>query len=129
MFLEGWKTSWDKDKMLFTSIFPFSHIVFYSFRNKIHFNPFPNKPLFFHVCSTSVLKTLWEKEKRLVKSNFSFSHSVFYQFVEPSTIFIKFENCCLQTPAVWNSLKFVVWKRVKSHIYFVICKVFQIGLV
>ena len=42
------------------------------------FNPFPNKPWFLRVCSTSLLKTLWEKEKLLVKSNFSkFSHSIF----------------------------------------------------
>ena len=40
-------------------------------------NPFANKPLFLHVCSTSLLKTLREKEKLLVTSNFSFSHSVF----------------------------------------------------
>ena len=53
-------------------------------------NPFPNKPLFLHVCSTSILKTLWEKEKLLVKSNFSFSHSVFLMFGELSAIFIKF---------------------------------------
>ena len=43
-------------------------------------NPFPNKPWFLHVCSTSLLKTLWEKEKFLVTSNFSFSNSVFYPF-------------------------------------------------
>ena len=55
-------------------------------------NPFPNKPWFLRVCSTSLLKTLWEKEKLLVTSNFSFSHSVFYPFEEPSSIFIKFEN-------------------------------------
>ena len=42
------------------------------------FNPFPNKPCFLRVCSTSHLKTLWEKEKLLITSNFSFSHSVFY---------------------------------------------------
>ena len=44
------------------------------------FNPFPNKPWFLRVCSTSLLKTLWEKEKLLVMSNFSFTHSVFYPF-------------------------------------------------
>ena len=43
-------------------------------------NPFPNKPWFLRVCSTSLLKTLWEKEKLLVMSNFSFSHGVFYPF-------------------------------------------------
>ena len=46
----------------------------------IKINPFPNKPWFLRVCSTSLLKTLWEKEKLLVTSNFSFSHSVFYLF-------------------------------------------------
>ena len=54
-------------------------------------NPFPNKPWFFHVCSTSLLKTLWEKEKLLIVSNSFFSHSVFYPFGELSAIFIKFK--------------------------------------
>ena len=54
-------------------------------------NPFPNKPWFLRVFSTSLLKTLWEKEKLLVTSNFSFSHSVFYLFVELSAIFIPSE--------------------------------------
>ena len=56
-----------------------------------YFNPFPNKPWFLRVCSTSLLKTLWEKEKLLVTSNFFFSHSVFYPFRELSVIYIKFE--------------------------------------
>ena len=66
-------------------------------------NPFPNKPWFLHVCSTSLLKTLWEKEKLLVISNFSFCYSVFYAFGKLSAIFIK--------------LKIVV------------CKLFQFGIV
>ena len=57
--------------------------------NPVH--PFPNKPWFLSVCSTSVLKTLWEKKKLLVTSNFSFSHSVFYPFGELSAILITFE--------------------------------------
>ena len=65
------------------------------------FNPFPNKPWFLRVCSTSLLKTLWEKEKLLVTSNFSFSHSVFCPFEEHSAIFIRFQ--------------------------FVVCKLFQFG--
>ena len=44
------------------------------------FNPFPNKPWFLRVYSTSLLKTQREKEKLLVTSNFSFSHSVFCPF-------------------------------------------------
>ena len=55
-------------------------------------NPFPNKPWFLRVCSTSLLKALWEKEKLLVTSNFSFSHSVFYPFWELSAIFVKWKN-------------------------------------
>ena len=54
-------------------------------------NPFPNKPWFLCVCSTSLLKTLQEKEKLLEPNNFSFSHSVFYPFGKLSVIFIKFE--------------------------------------
>ena len=60
---------------------PFLHCV----------NPFPNKPWFLRVCSTSLLKTLREKEKLLVTSNFSFSHSVFYLFGELSAIFNELE--------------------------------------
>ena len=54
-------------------------------------NPFPNKPWFLHVCSTSFLKTLREKEKLLVTSNFSFSYSVFSPFEELPSICIKIE--------------------------------------
>ena len=54
-------------------------------------NPFPNKPWFLCVCSSSLLKTLVGKKKLFAISNFSFSHSVFYPFGELSAIFIKFE--------------------------------------
>ena len=53
---------------------------------KTLFNPFPNKALFLHVCSTSLLKTIWEKEKLLIMSNFSFFQSIFYPMGELSTI-------------------------------------------
>ena len=76
------------------------------------FNPFPNKPLSLHVCSTSLVKTLWEKEKLLVTSNFSFSHSVLYPYGELSAIGIKILNCCLQSLSVWKSLKFAFWERL-----------------
>ena len=72
-----------------------SHILLYdtlAFNGKFKcskLNPFPNKPLFLHVCSTGLLKTLWEKEELLVMSIFCFSHSVFYPFGELSAIFIK----------------------------------------
>ena len=53
---------------------------FYSF-------PFPNKPWFLHVSSSSLSKTLWENEKIALTSNFSFSNSVFYPSEELSSIF------------------------------------------
>ena len=59
-------------------------------------DPFPNKPWFLCVCSTSLLKTLLEKEKLLVTSNFSFSHSVFCPFGELSAILIKFLSANFQ---------------------------------
>ena len=71
-------------------LFPFGSCCFFS-RVGFFFNPFPNKPWFLCVCSTSLLKTLWEKEKLLVTSNFSFSRSVFYLFGELSAIFMKLE--------------------------------------
>ena len=58
---------------------------------RLPFNPFPNKPWFSRVCSTSLLKTPREKENLLVTSNFSFSHCVFYLFGELSAIFNELE--------------------------------------
>ena len=66
-------------------------IIFEVWRNHEYSNPFPNKPWFLRVCSTSLLKTLWEKEKLLVTSNFSFFHTVFYLFGELSPFLIKFK--------------------------------------
>ena len=57
----------------------------------ILFKPFPNKPWFLRVCSTSLLKSLLEKEKLLVTSNFTLFHSVYYSFGKLCAIFIKFE--------------------------------------
>ena len=59
-------------------------------------NPFPNKPCFLRVCSTSLLKTQWEKEKLLLTSNFSFSHIVFYPFGE---LFLPFSSNSKLSPA------------------------------
>ena len=117
----GKKTLWEKEKLLFTSNFPFSHSVFKRLVSKgrqkvslcgnglnkgsdgecmyaLHhmiliytINPFPNKPWLLHVCSKNLLKTLWEKEKLLVMSNYSLSHSVLYPFGKLSAIFTKFK--------------------------------------
>ena len=91
-------------------------IVKLVFTKRHNFNPFPNKPWFLRVCSTSLMKTLWEKEKLLVTSNFSFSHSVFYPFLRTFCHFHRIKKCHLQTFSVWKSPKFVVWERVKGCI-------------
>ena len=58
--------------LLFSQCFlPYLALIF-------HYSPFPNKPWFLCVCSTSLLKTLWKKLKSLVMTNFTFSQSVFY---------------------------------------------------
>ena len=46
------------------------------------FNPFPNKPWYLRVCSTSLLKTLWEKEKLLVTSKNSPFPTVFTNILD-----------------------------------------------
>ena len=85
----------------------------FAFIHYVSFNPFPNKPWFSRVCSTSLLKTLWEKEKLLIRSNSSFSQSVFYPFWRTFCHFHQTQNCHLQTLSVWDSLKFVAWERVE----------------
>ena len=57
--------------------FKISFLLLYYQLFPYRINPFPNKPWFLPVCSTSLLKTLREKEKLLVTSNFSFYHSFF----------------------------------------------------
>ena len=75
-------------------------------------NPFPNKPRFLCVCSTSLLKTLWVKEKLLVTSNFSFAQCFLPVWITVYH-FHQIWNCRLQTLSVWRKLKFVVWGRIK----------------
>ena len=77
-----------------------------------YINPFPNRPLFLRVCSTSLLKTQWKKKKLLVTSNFSFSQC-FLPLKRALCHFHHVKSCHLQTLSVWKSLKFVIWERVK----------------
>ena len=95
------KTLCEKEKLLVTSNFSFSHSVFFSFgelsaiiiKFKIvvckllkfkrvpilmfgkGLNSFTNKPWLLPVCNTSLLKTLREKENLLIMSSFSFTQS------------------------------------------------------
>ena len=99
----------NKRKMLVASDFPFSHYGFQSLSEGL--NPFPNKPWFLHVWSTSILKTLWEKKKLLVTSNFSVSYSVFYPVGELSANGIKIRIVICKVFQFWKLLTFV-WERV-----------------
>ena len=77
-------------------------------------NPLSNKPWF--LCVFKSLENTVGKEKFLVTSNFFYSHNVFYLFGELSAIFINLKKSHLKTFAIWKSLKFVVWKRVKGSL-------------
>ena len=79
-------------------------------------NPFPNKPWFLHVCSTSLENTVG-KEKIAHSKQFLFPPPLppplfstrLDNFLLLSSNFI----CHLQTLSVWKTLKFVVWERLK----------------
>ena len=59
------KTLWEKEKMLVTSIFSFSHYVFYPSQNKVQFF----KSIYFVVCDKLSIRTSLNF-CRLVKSSF-----------------------------------------------------------
>ena len=68
-------------------------------------NPFPNKPLVLHVCSTSLNKSCNEQ--------FLLFPQCFLSFWKTFCCFNKFQNHRLLTISVWKSLKSVIWERVK----------------
>ena len=88
--------------------------------NKIplYFYPFPNKPLFLRVCSTSLLKTLWEKDKLLITSSFSFSHSVFYPFRGLPTNFVKLKLSSAISFTLYHTILTSKdpWKKLSENI-------------
>ena len=90
--------------------FKVNDIIFLSGCEAHAINPFPNKPWFSRVCSTSLLKTLCEKENCLWQAILPF-HKVFSIHLENILPF-QILNCRLQTLSIWSSLKFAVWERV-----------------
>ena len=82
----------------------------------IYFKPFLNNPWFFYVSAVQFFKTLLEKEKFSFALMFSTRLNSFLPFSLQITI------CCLQTLSFWKSLKFVIWKRVKSSITYLMGK-------
>ena len=73
-------------------------------------NPFPNKPWFLCVCSTSLLKTLWEKEELHVTSNFSISQCFLF-FLRIFCNFHQIQSCRLQCLSVCKSLQFLSFEK------------------
>ena len=92
-----------KEKILVTSFFfnVLNNLLFQDCCNSglkcIAFNPFPNKPWFLCVCSTSLFIDI------ATELNFSFSHSVFNSFGKLSAICIQLKNCRLQTLSLEES--------------------------
>ena len=79
-----------------------------------YFNPFPNKPWFLRVCSTSLLKTKWGKGEITYHEQFLLFPLCslpiwrdFYYFHQ-----ITIDVC--KTLSDWTSLKFIIWERVKD---------------
>ena len=62
-------------------------------------NPFPNKPWFLGVCSTSILKTLWEKDKLLIV------FSTYLENFPPFSSKLEFPSVnsfSLEQPKIWR---------------------------
>ena len=106
----GQKTLWEKEKLLDTSNFSFSHSVFKRLvrqtrKNKGLFgkgvNPFPNKPLFL----LSGVQVFWKYCGKRRSSRFP---QCILSFWRTFCHFHLIQNCRLQTLSIWKSLKFVV---------------------
>ena len=77
-------------------------------------NPFLNKLWFLRVCSTSLLQTLRKKGEIARNEQFLLFPQCFISILENFLPFLSSLNCRLQTLSVQESLKFVVWERVKT---------------
>ena len=78
------------------------------------FDRFPDKLWFSRVCTTKLLKTL-RKGENAGNEQFLLFPQCFLSFCKTFHYFHQIQNCHLQTLLVWNSLKFVVWERVKVN--------------
>ena len=115
------------------SIISFFHNDFLECERVI--NPFPNKPWFLRVCSSSLFKTLWEKEKLLITSNFSFSHSIFYTCVPivPTVFSTHLYHLYPFVPILYTFVPilypFVELSTIVTTLEIVVCKLFEFGQV
>ena len=120
--------------MLVTTIFSFSHNVFYpiiplfephlkcflqmlvfwtskKFCPLVGFNPFPDKAVFKHVCSTILLKTL-EKGQIAQNKLFLLFPQCYLPFWRTLHRFHQIYNCRLQTPSVWMHPNLFICERI-----------------
>ena len=98
IFFKGWETMEKRQKVFFLRAL----------------NPFPKKPWFVRVCSTSLLNTEGKGE---IAHNEQF-HLFPQCFLPVRKTFCHFHqilNCHLQTLSVLKSLKFIILERVKSR--------------
>ena len=130
-----------KEKLLVISIFSFSQCFLLVWRTFCHFhqiwncclgplsvwkilkcviservklsNPFPNKPWFLRVCSTSLENTVGKGEIAR-NEQFLLFPQCFLLFWRFFCHFHQNWNCRLKPFWVWKRLKFVIWERVKS---------------
>ena len=84
-----------------------------SINTHVLLNPFPNKPWFSRVYSTSLWKILWGKGEIAHNEQFLLFPQCFLSIWRTFCHFHQTKNCRLQSLSVWKSLKVVVWERVK----------------
>ena len=77
----------------------------------ICFNPFPDKPWFLRICSTSLENSVGKGEIALKKQFLLFPQH-FLTFQKTFHHFHQLKKCCLQTLPTWENLKVVIWERV-----------------
>ena len=80
-------------------------------------NPFPNKPWFLRVCSTSLLKICGKRRNCSHNKQFLLFPQCFLPFHKTFHHFHQLQNCHLQTLSVWESPKFVVWESPKFVVW------------
>ena len=83
--------------------------------------PFPDKPWFLRVCSTSFLENTVGKGKIVHNEQFLLFPQCLLSSRRTLHHFHQTENCRLQTLSIWTGLKFCCWERVIALIFHFKC--------
>ena len=125
----GLKTLWEKEKLLVTSNFSFSHSVFKRLvlqtsenqglcgKGLTQFQHFDGEPLSdksVFTCLQSFENTVGGKREIACNEQFLFVPQCFLSFWRSFHHFHQIWSCHLQTLSVWKSLIFVMWERVRQ---------------